>query len=53
MYIAQFGLSTKQMIQLQEVNQLFYKRVAQWLGNEIIISKIRFSEPVFIDPEST
>ncbi len=53
MYIALFGFSTKQMIQLQGVNKLFYTRVAQWIGVVIIFPTIRLSEILCINTRST
>ena len=53
MYIALFSFSKKQMIQLQGVNKLFYKRVAGWIRVVIIFPTIRRSETVCIKPEST
>ncbi len=53
MYIALFGFSKKQMIQLQGVNKLFYTRVAQWIRAVIIFPTISLSEPVSINSEST
>ncbi len=53
MFIALFGFSKKQMIQLQGVNKLFYTRVAQWTRVAIIFPTIRLSEPVNINTEST
>ncbi len=53
MYIALFGFSKKQMIQLQGINKLFYKRLAEWIRVVIIFPTIRLSEPVSINPEST
>ena len=53
MYIALFGFSKKQMIQLQGVNKLFYKRVAEWIRVVIIFPTIRLSEPASIYTEST
>jgi hypothetical protein len=53
MYIALYGFSTKQMIQLQGVNKLFYTRVAQWMRVVIIFPTIRLSEPALINTEIT
>jgi hypothetical protein len=53
MYIALFGFSTKQMIQLQGVNKLFYTRVAQWIRVVINFPTIRLSKPVSINTKST
>jgi hypothetical protein len=53
LYIALFGFSKKQMIQLQGVNKLFYKRVAEWIRVVIIFPTIRLSEPVGIYEYST
>jgi hypothetical protein len=53
MYIALFGFSKKQMIQLQGVNKLFYKRVAEWIRAVIIFPEIKLSETVCINTEST
>ncbi len=53
MYIALFGFSKKQIILLQRVCKLFYKRVAEWIKVVIIFPSIRLSEPVAINREST
>ena len=50
MYIALFGFSKKQMIQLQGVNKLFYKRVAEWIR---VVTFPRLSKKACIDREST
>ena len=50
--IALFSCSKKQIIFLQAVNKMFYKRVAQWHSSVLIFPKIRLSEIVskYFDP---
>jgi hypothetical protein len=53
MYIALFGFSNKEMIQLQGVKKLFYKRVAEWIRIVVIFPTIRLSGTICINPNST
>ncbi len=52
MHIALFGYSERQMITLQGVNRMLYKRVAQWVKIVKVVA-IRLSEVACLNPQST
>ncbi len=52
MHIALFGYSERQMIKLQGINRILYKRVAQWVKIVKVVA-IRLSKIAFINPDST
>jgi hypothetical protein len=49
-YIAKFGFTQKQMVKLQHLNKLFYKRVAQWV--RIVSRKTTLRRSVVVCPDT-
>ncbi len=52
MYIALFGFKKKQMIKLQGVNRVLYKRLAHWMQTVLIFPTIKLSQVVCPKPTS-
>jgi hypothetical protein len=55
LHIFQFGFTKSQMVQLQGVSRIFYKRVAEWMALMTVYRyiKVRKSKVVCLNPEGT